>query len=179
MSIQNVKKFENLETGEVLNPVKFTNEEVSLLSDRVKDEYTAHYYYNAAANWCRNKNYKKAAAFFEAESISELEHAKKLQDFMTDWNVMPQVSQTETKHNFTDLVDIINGAYKMEYSLLQEYNKVSTKFLMTNLTIFDFLCDFRKIQTEATIEYSDLLNALTLINPNSSFELLYFEQTYF
>ena len=96
MSLQTIKKFENLENSKIVTPVKLNTGEVELLTERIKDEYTAHYYYTAAANWCQNKNYKKAASFFNEEAKSELEHAKKLEDFMTGWNVMPQVPQTET-----------------------------------------------------------------------------------
>lgn len=87
-------------TEGVANPNKLNEKAVSLLTDRIKDEYTAHYFYRAAANWCFNVNYKKAAAFFDAESSSELEHAKGLQKYMDDWNVMPQIPSAPTEHNF-------------------------------------------------------------------------------
>jgi hypothetical protein len=35
------------------------------------------------------------------------------------------------------------------------------------------------IQNDEVSEYSDLLNALQLVNPDNKFELLYFENTYF
>jgi ferritin len=166
-------------TGTILNPVKLNDKAVTILTDRIKDEYTAHYFYRSAANWCKNVNYKKAAAFFDAEADSELEHAKKLQEYMDDWNVKPSIPQTETNYNFNSLVDIINGAYKMEFSLLEMYNKSSSDLFVDDLTTFDFLKDFRELQKGAVIEYSDLLNALLLVDSNDKFQLLYFEQTYF
>jgi tRNA (guanine-N(7)-)-methyltransferase len=38
---------------------------VKILTDRLKDEYTAHYYYRAATNWCADTNYKKATVFLK------------------------------------------------------------------------------------------------------------------
>ncbi len=166
-------------SGSVLTPVKLSEKSISLLTDRIKDEYTAHFYYRSAANWCKNLNYKKAAEFFESESNSELDHAKKLQEYLDDWNIQPKIPQTETNHEFNSLVDIINGAYKMEFSLLENYNKSSSELFVEDLTTFDFLQYFRQLQKDAVIEYSDLLNALVLVDSNDKFQLLYFEQTYF
>ena len=54
-------------TEGVITPSQLNVETVSILTKRLKDEYTAHFYYRAAANWCKNKNYKKAAVYFESE----------------------------------------------------------------------------------------------------------------
>ena len=167
------------QTKGVMTPMKLNETSVSILTERIKDEYGAHYYYRSAANYCRGVNYKKAAEFFENEANSELEHAKKLQEYLDDWNVKPVISQTETNHEFSGLVDIINGAYKMEYGLMESYNKDSSELFTQDLTTFDFLQEFRTLQKEAVIEYSDLLNALVLVDSTDKFQLLYFEQTYF
>jgi ferritin len=171
-------KVENPTEG-VITPSALDSETVSILTDRIKDEYTAHYYYRSAANWCRNKNYKKAASFFEAEASSELDHAKGLQEYMDDFNVMPQIPATETEHDFENLVEIINGAYQMEQGLMKAYNQSSSQLFTSDLTTFDFLKEYREIQKQAVIEYSDLLNALVLVDYNDKFQVLYFEQTYF
>jgi len=165
--------------GSVVVPKKLNEQTVSQLTDRLKDEYTAHFYYRSAANWCRNMNYKKAAAFFENEANTELEHATGLQEYMDDFNVQPEIPQTETDFKFSTLVDIINGAYDMELNLLNAYNKSSSELFTSDLTTFDFLQSYRTGQKEAVIEYSDLLNALVLVDHNDKFQVLYFEQTYF
>ena len=43
----------------------------------------------------------------------------------------------------------------------------------------NFIQKYVDVQNEAVGEYSDLLNALCLINPDNKLDLLYFEQTYF
>lgn len=169
-----------MEQIKILEPVKLDQTVVSILTERIKDEYTAHYYYRNAANWCADANYKKATKFFEDEANNELEHAKKLQDYITSWNVIPVIPPVDPKMaNFKNLVEIINGAYKLEYNLLVDYNDSSSKLFTADLTTFDFLQEFRVIQKESVAEYSDLLNALNLIDVNNKFEILYFENTYF
>ena len=165
--------------GGLVTPNVLDDQSVQLLTERIKDEYTAHYFYRNAANWCKNKNYAKAASFFDAEADSELEHAKGLQNYLIDFNIQPTIPQAETNKVFNSLVDIISGAYRMEYGLMEAYNQNSSALFTTDLTTFDFLQEYRKIQKDAVVEYSDLLNALQLVDSSDKFQILYFEQTYF
>jgi ferritin len=158
---------------------KLSEKTVKILTDRIKDEYTAHYFYRAAANWCNDKNYKKAGEFFEKEAKSELKHSEKIQNYMTGFNIIAQIPQAETKHSFESLVDIVYGAYEMELGLMKEYNKNSQELFTEDITSFDFLTEFREIQKGAVVEYNDLINAINLIDKTNKFEVLYFEQTYF
>ena len=152
---------------------------VKILTDRIKDEYTAHYYYRAAANWCQDMNYAKAAEFFKAEAADELTHAITLEEYMVDFNVQPEIPQAPTKHSFKNLIDIVNGAYEMELGLMKAYNGNSTDLFSEDITTFDVLGKFRKIQRNAVTEYNDLINASNLIDKTDKFQILYFEQTYF
>jgi ferritin len=152
---------------------------IQILIARIKDEYTAHYYYRAAANWCQDMNYKKAAEFFKNEADDELGHAKQLQEYMVDFNVQPDIPQAETTHNFSNLIEIIQGAYKMELDLMMKYNKSSQAIFVEDLTTFDFLTEFREIQKGAVVEYNDLINASNLVDKTDKFQVLYFENTYF
>jgi ferritin len=169
----NVKKQENVKLYTLSDKV------VKLLTARVKDEYTAHYYYRAAANWCQDMNYKKAAEFFKNEAADELTHAEKIEEYMVDFNVQPEIPQAPTKHKFDNLIDIIHGAYEMELGLMKEYNKDSQDVFSDDITTFDFLTKFRKIQKEAVVEYNDLINGSELVDKKDKFQVLYFEQTYF
>jgi ferritin len=162
-----------------IDPKALSPEITNMLCQRLCDEYTAHFFYRNAANWCRNMNYKKAAAYFEAEASSELDHAKGLQEYIVDFNVMPEIPQAKTEARISSLVDIINQAYGLELNLMNAYNANSSEVFSKDLTTFDFLQEYRTIQKEAVIEYSDLLNAAKLVDFNDKFQILFFEQTYF
>ena len=159
-------------------PVVLSGDSVKLLTERIGDEYTAHYFYNAASNWCAGAGYKKAAAFFAKESANELEHAQKLQKYLVDWNVLPVIPKVETHVDFGNLPEIIERSYKLEFDLYQMYIKNSQALFTTDLATFDFLQEFRAIQTESVAEYSDLLNALQLIDIDKRLDLLHFEELY-
>lgn len=163
----------------IKTPKTLADSTVKILTDRLGDEYTAHYFYRNATNWCAGIGYLKAAAFFAQEAENELEHAKGLQKYLVDWNVMPLLPSIKPNVTFSDLIDIINKAYALEYALFESYNRDSKQLFDTDLTTFDFLTSYRTGQTESVIEYSDLLNAAELVNIDNKFEILYFEQTYF
>ena len=163
----------------IKTPKTLADASVKILTDRLGDEYTAHYFYRNATNWCAGIGYLKAAAFFAQEAENELDHAKGLQKYLVDWNVMPLLPSIKPNVTFSDLIDIINKAYALEYALFESYNRDSKQLFNTDLTTFDFLTTYRTGQTESVIEYSDLLNAAELVNIDNKFEILYFEQTYF
>jgi ferritin len=158
---------------------KLSSKTIKILTDRIKDEYTAHYFYRAATNWCRDKNYKKAAEFFQKEAKDELKHAQKIQEYMTDFNIIPQIPQAPIDHKFDNLIEIVHGAYKMELGLMKAYNKDSQDLFSEDITTFDFLTEFREIQKGAVVEYNDLINGSQLVDTKDKFQVLYFEQTYF
>jgi ferritin len=163
----------------MVNPMTLSDVVVNTLNARIGDEYTAHYFYNAAYNWCLDKNYKNASAFFAAESMAELEHAQKLQKYLVDWNCAPILPSVETNFKFSTLPDIVEKAYQLELDLFNKYLKDSQSIFGIDLATFDFLQGYRQKQTDSVIEYSDLLAALELINVNNKLDVLHFEEIYF
>lgn len=157
---------------------RLTDKTINILNNRLRDEYKAHYFYRAAANWCDDLNYKKASSFFTNEANNELTHAEGIQKYMTGFNVIPSIQKTETMFDFENLPDIIYGAYELELSLMKSYNKDSQILLSDDITTFDFLTKYRELQKESVVEYNDLINALELIDKTDKFQVLYFEQTY-
>ena len=167
-----------VESG-LVTPVSLTDDIVSIFNERIGDEYTAHYFYRNAANWCRNANYKKATAFFDGEANSELEHAQGLQDYLTQWNLIPSIPSAPSNQSFTSLVDIINKAYNLEYGLFMKYSKDQQALLGVHPATFNFIQKYVDIQNDSVAEYSDLLNALLLVNIENKLDVLIFEDKYF
>ena len=152
---------------------------VSALEARLKDEYTAHLIYKNAANWCKNVGYVKAGSFFEAEAADELTHAQKLQDYMVQWNVLPQIPVATVPNTIKSLIDSINGAYVFEYNLLQSYSQIQVEVDGMHPATFNFIQEFVDTQNESVGVFSDLLNALMLVDYNNKLDLLMFEDKYF
>ena len=121
-------------SGTPMTPKTLDPSIVSALEARLKDEYTAHLIYKNAANWCKNVGYVKAGAFFEAEAADELTHAQKLQDFMIQWNILPQIPVSTVPNMMKSLIDCVNSAYTFEYGLLQSYSQIQME--VDHLTIY-------------------------------------------
>ena len=67
-TVQTQKEEEAPAESGLVSPSKLPANIEDTFNERIGDEYTAHYFYRNAANWCRNANYKKATAFFAKES---------------------------------------------------------------------------------------------------------------
>lgn len=164
----------------MIKPNKLEDEVVNMLLPRLQDEYTAFYFYRAAGNWCKNVGYEKAAEFFAAESTDELEHAKKIETYLVDWNVTPDLPALQRPPlEFANLVSVIEQAYKIEYDLYEQYEDTSLKVFSVDPCTFDFLQQFRAIQTKSVAEYSDKLNMLEGVEPTGKFEMLLLEKKLF
>lgn len=160
-------------------PNTLPSEIESTLNARLGDEYTAYFFYRNAANWCKNVNYPKAAAFFEGEAAAELTHAQGIQDYLTQWNLIPAIPPAPTQVPFLSLIDVINKAYKLEYDLLLKYSEDQQKFFSIHPATFNFIQKYVDYQNAEVAEYSDYLNALNLINTESRLDILFFEDKYF
>lgn len=162
-------------------PEKLPKEVIALLVPRIESEYKAFYHYTAAANWCRNVGYEKAAEFFTKEAQDELSHAKGLEDYLVSWNVTPDLPQiAKPKLEFSGLAEVISMSYDLEYSLYEDYEDASAKiFKIGDLCVFDFLQKYRSIQKDSIAEYSDKINMLEGVNVNSKFDLLMLEEKLF
>lgn len=142
----------------------------------INDEMYAENFYVACASWCRNKGFDNAAKFFDEESKSEKKHAKRLISFLNGWNIAPALkSVKEPDQSFSSLKELLETAYDLEYTLLDKYKKASVKAMSEDLVVFDLYTEFRIIQNESVVEYSDLLNKLKLCTMGE----FYFDQVAF
>jgi ferritin len=163
-----------------MTPNKLDKDVVDLLLPRLKDEYNAFYFYRAAANWCKGVGYFKAAEFFAKESEDELSHAKKIEDYLVDWNVDPELPTVERPQiTFAGLINVIESAYMIEYALYEDYEGTSMEMFKKDLCVFDFLQQFRMLQKQSVAEYSDKLNILEGVDAKDKFNMLLLEEKLF
>jgi ferritin len=167
------------EQSNVILPKTLPEDISSSINDALIEEYTAHYFYRGAANWCAGVAYNKAAAFFTAEAAAELEHAEKLQKYLVDWNCTPKLPSVKFSGEFKSLIDVVNKSYAIEYQLGSKYMNWASQVFPKHLMTFNFLQEFVDIQNQSIAEYSDLLNAAQLIDVDKKLDLLHYEERYF
>ena len=161
-------------------PIKISQKVVDILIPRLSDEFKASYHYRNASNWCKDVGFFKAAKFFEAESQSELEHAKGIENYLLDWNIVPVLPMIDAPATLESLADIIEKSYNLELALYMDYEKDSKSLMdMGELQAFDFLAKYRQIQQESVAEYSDMMNTLEGCKTDDKFQLLMLEENLF
>lgn len=163
----------------VLLPKTLTPEIVDTLNKAIAEEYTAHYFYRGAANWCQGVGYTKAAAFYTGEAAAELEHAEKLQKYLVDWNCTPILPAVKFSGEFAHLIDVVNKSYAIEYQLGDKYMSWASSMFSAHLMTFNFLQTFVDLQNRSIAEMSDLLNAAQLVDVSNKLDLLHYEERYF
>ena len=145
------------------------------LNNRLADELYASYFYRSASNYCRMVGFEGGAKFFHEESEQELTHAKRLEDYITDWNCLPDLKNIQKPVTFTGLPDIINQSYQLELNLYDAYNTDALAILDEESGLFTFLQEFMKIQDESVREYSTYVNQLEIIG-SDKFALYYWDK---
>lgn len=146
----------------MITPKKLPQRVVEILIQRLSDEFEAMYFYREASNWCANAGFFKAAEYFAKESNDESDHAKGIENFLVQWNVSPLLPIIDRPDKNTSLVQILEDAYKIEFSLYEAYEEDSKKiFEIGDICTFDFLKFYREAQTKSVAEYSDKINMLT------------------
>jgi ferritin len=162
-----------------MTPNKLEQKSVNTLLPLLTSEYDAFYHYRALSNWCKGVGYEKAAEFFAKESEDELSHAKKIEQYLVDWNVVVMLPEiVEPKVEFKSLVEGLEYSYKLEYKLYEDYEKAGEKMFSSDLCTFGLIQELLKVQLSAVAEYSDKLNMLEGVS-GSKFELLMLEEKLF
>lgn len=163
----------------MLKPIALPKSIVTRLEDRINDEYTAHYFYTNASNTAEDLGYTVAAAYFAKEAGHELEHAKKLEKFLTDWNIKPKLKAIDSPAEVSDFVDMIEKSYNIEYDLYSSYEEDAFAVMHTdkNIATFNLLQEFIQIQKESVAEYATLLNKLALIDTTDKSWVYDFQRT--
>lgn len=164
----------------MITPKKLEQDVVNALIPQLTSELDASYFYRSASNWCKNAGYNNASKYFDSESKDELVHAQGLQDYLTDWNVIPNLPNVDKPVlKFDGLVDIIEQAYQMELDLYESYESLAKKMMSSDLCTFAVAQKYLAIQVKSVAEYSDFINSLNLIDSKDKFQLYYWENETF
>ena len=162
-----------------MKPNKLEQKIVNLIAPRLQDEYDAFYHYRAVSNYCKNVGFKKASEYFANESSDELNHAKKLEDYLVDWNVTPPLPEIPNPTlEFKSLLDCIEQSYKIEFMLYGAYEETAKEMFKADLCTFKLMQDMIQIQLKSIAEYSDMLNILEGVEA-TKINFLLLEETLF
>jgi len=144
-----------------------------------KEEMYAHHLYLHIATQLQRAGYFGAQAYFDGESTTELEHFKKIREFMNNLgSVLPTPAAPELKAEISvgvsALEDALNLYYDTEVSLLQKYAEAHEDLEDSDCYSEPLLLEFIKIQTDSVGEAGDLLAKFAIAKECK--ELLFFDK---
>jgi len=150
---------------------------MDLFQDRLKDEYTAFYFYRAAATWCNLNGYINAAKYYDKEADAELSHAQRIIEFLRDWGCKVKMPALAVAQDFESFADTIYGQAAIEQALYVQYDMNAREAFRIDMSAFNMLCNFVEIQRSSVAESKNICDRLAQIDVNDGDAVMLFEQT--
>jgi ferritin len=137
---------------------KPSEEIVSRILDRLKNELQASFHYQTLSNWCDMKGYVNFAKFYRGEADSEIEHSRILQSYLNGWNIPFRLPKIEIDTDASSLQDSIEQSLEIEKALYSAYNSDALFAASKDISAFDLFSKMVEIQKESVFEYITLLD---------------------
>lgn len=84
---------------------------VSLLQQRLANEWYSVGFYTYLANWCSFKGYMRASEYFKNYANTEYMHMSKVTGYLIDGGVMPDTADTNGSYPELDNLEDVIGAW--------------------------------------------------------------------
>lgn len=150
---------------------------MDLFENRLKDEYTAFYFYRAAATWCTLNGYFNAARYYDKEAESEQSHAQVLIEYLRDWGCKIKMPALAVAQDFESFADTIYGQRDIETELYKQYDMNAREAFRIDMSAFEIFSRFVDIQRAAVAESRNICDRLAQIDLNDGDAVMLFEQT--
>ena len=129
------------------------------LQDALHVELYQSNLWKSLANQMQRAGFFGSQKYFLAESAEELTHYQIIADFMNDMGDMadlPEIAAITDKA--TTIGEALNIGYDMEVDVLNQYKKLYSDALDSDVAVAKFVEQFLEIQVKAVGHYGDLLS---------------------
>jgi len=168
--IKPYKLFESVE-----NEPRLSNELSSILNTQIKNELQSCQIYLGMSCWLDDKGWIGASKYFFKSGTEELEHMKKIYQYLFDRNVLALVPAVgEVQQEFEDIRQIVELSLEHEIGVTANWERISglAKELNDNTT-YEFAQWFLKEQVEEEDKFRDILFKLNLDMPKWKIDELF------
>ncbi|MFB6421987.1 MAG: non-heme ferritin [Candidatus Malihini olakiniferum] len=127
--------------------------------------YSANLYLQMSA-WCSNKGFEGASAFLKSHSQEEMEHMRRLFDYLDDTGSMPILGAIAAPPiNFSSLNDVFEKIYQHEQIITQKINEAThTATTEQDYSTFNLLQWYAAQQHKEEKIFKSILDKLALVN---------------
>jgi len=136
------------------------------LNDQITAEFESAYLYLDMANYLESQNFEGMAHWFRLQAKEEKRHALKINDFLMERNVVPDLGKIKpTENKWRDATAVLDEAHRHECMVSNMiYDLVAQAMDDKDFASLSFLQWFVDEQVEEEAQSSELLNKARLID---------------
>lgn len=145
-------------------------EMASKLNEQLNLEFFSANLYLQMSAWCNDKGLEGARQFFKTQSSEEMDHMRRLFDYLNDTGTMPVLGAIDAPPvGFSSLAELIKLAYEHEQMITQKINALAhVAMTLQDYSTFHFLQWYVAEQHEEEKMFKSILDKLALVNTDAS-----------
>lgn len=170
MKIKSFKLFENIE-----DLGRLSTELTDVLNTQIKNELQSCQIYLGMSCWLDDKGWIGAQKYFFKSGFEELEHMKKIYQYLFDRNVLAVVPEVDTiQQEFEDIRQVVELSLEHEIGVTRNWDNISEMAKAEgDNTTYEFAQWFLKEQVEEEDKFRDILFKLNLDMPKWKIDELF------
>jgi ferritin len=140
------------------------------LNEQLNLEFFSANLYLQMSAWCSDKGYGGASAFLKKQSLEEMEHMRRLFDYLNDTGSMPVLGALDAPPTaFASLAELFKRTYEHEQMITLKINELAHAAITSqDYSTFNFLQWYVAEQHEEEKLFKSILDKLSLVNTSSS-----------
>ncbi|CAM2785761.1 ferritin [Helicobacter felis] len=141
------------------------SETIKLLNAQVMDEFFSANLYMSMSSWCYTHSFDGAGLFLFEHASDEYAHATKIITYLNENEVGVHLKEIKApEHEFKNLVEVFEKAYKHEQHITHSINTLVDKMLSTkDYATFNFLQWYVAEQHEEEVLFKNILDKIKLM----------------
>lgn len=139
------------------------------LNEQLNLEFFSANLYLQMSAWCSDKGYEGASAFLKTQSQEEMDHMRRLFDYLNDTGTMPVLGAIEAPPTgFDSLSELFQRTYQHEQMITQKINELAHAAITSqDYSTFNFLQWYVSEQHEEEKLFKSILDKLSLVNTSN------------
>lgn len=140
------------------------------LNEQLNLEFFSANLYLQMSAWCNDKGLEGDSQFFKTQSSEEMDHMRRLFDYLNDTGTMPVLGAIEAPPvGFPALAELIKLAYEHEQMITLKINELAhVAMTLQDYSTFHFLQWYVAEQHEEEKMFKSILDKLALVNTDAS-----------
>lgn len=142
----------------------------SKLNKQLNLEFFSANLYLQMSAWCNDKGLEGASKFFKTQSREEMDHMRRLFDYLNNIGTMPVLGAIDAPPvDFPSLTELVKLAYKHEQMITKKINELThVAITLQDYSTFHFLQWYIAEQHEEEKIFKSILDKLALVNTDTS-----------